>query len=165
MHCIASTRKTRYRGAPTKHKYSDEGWCAFVESGGNAKIHEEGGRETGCARLQVSKVGNMRHTMTGDHWAVLRPLVNTTEVPAEQSEDSPTPRAEVPAEQSEDSQTPRAEVDEEFVSNPNVSNESSDGSQIADEFEECVLPWYMCRCMSNMSKNAGKLRHQIGTGL
>ena len=67
----------------------------------------------------------MRNTMTGDHWAVLRPLMDATEVPAEQTEDSPTPGADVPAQQSEYSPTPitevpaeqsgdsRAEVDEE----------------------------------------------------
>ena len=56
-------------------------------------------------------LGTMRNTMTGDHLAVLRLLINAVEVPAEQSEYSPTPRAEVSAERSEDSQTPRAEVD------------------------------------------------------
>ena len=39
--------------------------------------------------------GKLHNTMTGDHWTVLRPLMDAIEVPAEPAEHSP--RAELPA--------------------------------------------------------------------
>ena len=53
--------------------------------------------------------GGICNTMTRDHWAVLRPLINAIKVPAE----VPAEQTEVPAEQTEISQ-----VDEESVSSP-----------------------------------------------
>ena len=55
------------------------------------------------------KSGGIRNTMTGDHWAVLRHLINATEAPAE----VPAEQTEVPGKQTEYSQ-----VDGESVSSP-----------------------------------------------
>ena len=49
---------------------------------------------------RIPRSGGIRNTMTGDHWAVLRPLINAIQVPAE----VPAEQTGVPAEWTGESQ-------------------------------------------------------------